>query len=54
MGQQILRDFPRYIRLAESGRLDLESMVSKRIGLDDINEGIDLLTRAEGLRTVIV
>ncbi|MGZ7014486.1 MAG: zinc-binding dehydrogenase, partial [Acidimicrobiales bacterium] len=53
-GSQILRDFPRFIRLAETGRLDLGSMVSRRIALDDINEGIDLLTRAEGVRTVVV
>ena len=53
-GSQILRDFPRFIRLAEAGRLDLGSMVSKRIKLDEINYGIDLVTRAEGVRTVIV
>ena len=39
---------------AESGRLDLGSMVSARITLDEVNEGIDLLTRSEGVRTVIV
>ncbi|MGW1028569.1 Zn-dependent alcohol dehydrogenase [Streptomyces sp. NPDC002577] len=53
-GSQILRDFPRFIRLAESGKLDLGSMVSKRIKLDEINDGIDLVTRAEGVRTVVV
>jgi len=53
-GSQILRDFPRFIQLAESGRLDLGSLVSKRIGLDEINEGLDTLTRAEGVRTVVV
>lgn len=53
-GAQILRDFPRFIRLAESGRLDLGSMVSRHIGLDRINEGIDGLDRAEGVRTVVV
>ncbi|MDZ7675401.1 MAG: Zn-dependent alcohol dehydrogenase [Acidimicrobiales bacterium] len=53
-GAQILRDFPRFIRLAESGRLDLDSLVSKRITLDEVNDGIDLLRRAEGVRTVIV
>ncbi|MFI0355017.1 alcohol dehydrogenase catalytic domain-containing protein [Actinomadura sp. 9N407] len=53
-GAQILRDFPRYIRLAEAGRLDLGSMVSKRITLDEIHEGIDTVARAEGVRTVIV
>ncbi len=53
-GAQILRDFPRFIGLAEAGRLDLSSMVSKRITLDEINQGIDLVRRAEGIRTVIV
>ena len=53
-GAQILRDFPRFVRLAESGRLDLGSLVSERIGLDDINDGIDMLRRVEGVRTVIV
>lgn len=53
-GAQILRDFPRFVRLAESGRLDLGSLVSRRISLDEVNEGIDLLERAEGVRTVIV
>jgi S-(hydroxymethyl)glutathione dehydrogenase/alcohol dehydrogenase len=53
-GSQILRDFPRFIRLAETGKLDLGSMVSHRITLDEINVGIALLERAEGTRTVIV
>ena len=52
-GAQILRDFPRFIRLAETGRLDLGSMVSRRLALADINEGIDLLARVEGVRTVV-
>jgi S-(hydroxymethyl)glutathione dehydrogenase / alcohol dehydrogenase len=52
-GAQILRDFPRFVRLAETGQLDLGSMVSQRIGLDEINTGIDLLRHAEGVRTVI-
>jgi S-(hydroxymethyl)glutathione dehydrogenase/alcohol dehydrogenase len=53
-GSQILRDFPRYIGLAESGQLDLGSMVSARITLDEINKGIDLTRHAEGTRTVVV
>lgn len=53
-GAQILRDFPRFIRLAETGKLDLKAMVSRRITLDQINEGIALAERAEGVRTVIV
>lgn len=53
-GSQILRDFPRFIRLAEAGKLDLGSLVSKRIALNDINTGIALVEHADGLRAVIV
>jgi len=53
-GSQILRDFPRFIRLAEAGQLDLGSMISQRIKLGEINDGIALLARAAGVRTVIV
>jgi S-(hydroxymethyl)glutathione dehydrogenase/alcohol dehydrogenase len=53
-GAQILRDFPRFIRLAEQGLLDLGSMVSRRIALDDINVGMEALRNAEGVRTVVV
>jgi S-(hydroxymethyl)glutathione dehydrogenase/alcohol dehydrogenase len=52
-GSQILRDFPRYIGLAESGRLDLGSMVSQHITLDEINKGIELVHHAQGVRTVV-
>ena len=53
-GSQILRDFPRYIGLAESGKLDLGLMVSQHITLDEINKGIDLVHRAEGVRTIVI
>ena len=46
-------DFPRYIGLIESGRLDLSSMVSRRISLDDLGE---VLTSPPGdaIRHVVV
>ncbi len=50
---QILRDFPRFVALAEAGLLDLGSLVSNRIKLDDINDGIEMLRKAEGVRTVV-
>lgn len=53
-GAQILRDFPSFVRLAESGRLNLGAMVSKRISLSEINEGIEMMERGEGVRAVIV
>jgi S-(hydroxymethyl)glutathione dehydrogenase/alcohol dehydrogenase len=51
---QILRDFPRYIRFAESGQLDLATLVTNRIPLTDINAGLTALTQAQGTRTVIL
>ncbi len=39
--------------LAETGQLDLGSMISHCITLDQINHGITLLTRTEGTRTII-
>jgi S-(hydroxymethyl)glutathione dehydrogenase/alcohol dehydrogenase len=51
---QILRDFPRYIRFAESGQLDLATLVTSRITLDEVNDGLDALTHAQGTRTVIL
>ncbi|HKE72365.1 MAG TPA: Zn-dependent alcohol dehydrogenase [Acidimicrobiales bacterium] len=53
-GAQILRDIPRFVRLAESGQLDLGSLVSRHIPLDEVNAGIAALDQAEGVRTVIV
>jgi S-(hydroxymethyl)glutathione dehydrogenase/alcohol dehydrogenase len=53
-GSQILRDFPRFIRLAEAGQLRLDCLVSHRISLQEINDGIDRLNRADGIRTIIV
>ncbi len=53
-GAQILRDFPRFIRMAEAGTLDLGSLVSHRYSLDDVNEAVASTYRADGVRTMIV
>jgi S-(hydroxymethyl)glutathione dehydrogenase/alcohol dehydrogenase len=42
-GANIRHDAPRLLGLWQSGRLDLENMISKRITLDDINDGLDAL-----------
>ena len=51
---QVLRDFPQFIRLAETGQLDLGSLVSRRITLAEVNDAIAALHHADGIRTVIV
>ena len=46
-------DFPRLAELAERGHIDLASMVTRRIKLDQINDAFAAMERGEGIRTVI-
>ena len=48
------RDFPRFVRLAEEGALDLGSMVSRRYSLDQVNEALDATAKGEVLRAMLV
>ena len=51
---QIRRDFPRYVALAETGRLDLASLVTRRIALAEVNDAFRAMEAGEEIRTVIV
>lgn len=42
-GADVRRDYPRLLSLWRAGRLDLDSMISKRITLDEINDGLQAL-----------
>jgi S-(hydroxymethyl)glutathione dehydrogenase/alcohol dehydrogenase len=42
-GADVRRDYPRLISLWQAGRLDLDGMISKRITLDEINDGLQAL-----------
>jgi len=48
------RDFPRYVQLAEQGKLDLASMISRRYSLGQVNEALDATAKGEVLRAVLV
>jgi S-(hydroxymethyl)glutathione dehydrogenase/alcohol dehydrogenase len=50
---QALRDFPRFIALIESGRLDLGSMVSQRLPLDRLEDAFDTMRTGNGIRSVV-
>lgn len=50
---QFGRDIARYERLYTEGRLDLDSLVSHTIGLDEVNTAFDLMDSASSARTVI-
>ncbi|MFT5202860.1 MAG: S-(hydroxymethyl)glutathione dehydrogenase/alcohol dehydrogenase [Candidatus Aldehydirespiratoraceae bacterium] len=47
------RDIPLLLDLWRTGRLDLSTMISHRLDLDDVNEGIARLNAADGIRTVL-
>lgn len=48
------RDIPHYIDLFQSGRLPVDQLISRRIGLDDLNEAFDRLADGSEVRQVIV
>jgi S-(hydroxymethyl)glutathione dehydrogenase/alcohol dehydrogenase len=44
---------PELVRLYLDGRLDLESFVSHRLRLDDVNHAFELMERQDGIRSVL-
>ena len=50
---QTKRDFHRLIALIETGRLDVGSMVSRRIALDEVNDAMRAMEAGEVIRSVI-
>ena len=48
------RDVPRFAHLAAAGRLDLETLVTDRVGLAGVAAAFDRMQRGEGVRTLIV
>jgi S-(hydroxymethyl)glutathione dehydrogenase/alcohol dehydrogenase len=51
---QVRRDFGRLIDLVQTGRLDIGSMVSRRMRLDEVNEAFRAMEAGEVIRSVIV
>jgi S-(hydroxymethyl)glutathione dehydrogenase/alcohol dehydrogenase len=46
-------DIPRYVNLWRSGLLNLDGVVSHRLSLDDINEGIELVVQGQAGRVMV-
>ena len=44
---------PELVDLYLAGELDLESLVTSRISLDEVNDAFAAMDRHEGIRTVI-
>ena len=47
------RDFPQLIRWYLDGALDLDSLITERIGLDDVGSAFEAIHRGETIRSVI-
>jgi 6-hydroxycyclohex-1-ene-1-carbonyl-CoA dehydrogenase len=47
-------EYPGLIDLVRRGRIQVESMVTAKFPLEDINDAFDLLRRGEGLRSVVL
>ncbi len=53
-GTDVARDIPKMVALAKAGMLDLEALVTKRIGLDDVNDAFRAMVAGEVARSLIV
>lgn len=53
-GTDPARDIPRVVALAQTGALDLERLVSRRISLEDVNQAFDDMTVGETARSLVV
>ena len=55
MGSNRFRiEMPRYVDLYLNGKLNLDDLVSQRIGLDQVQEGFEALKKGEVARSVII
>ncbi|CAA9481416.1 MAG: Alcohol dehydrogenase [uncultured Solirubrobacterales bacterium] len=48
------RDIPRLVALYRAGRLPVDRLVTHRLGLEELDEGLDRLARGEAVRQVVV
>lgn len=47
------RDIPRYLALWRAGQLDLEALITRRVPLEAINDGVADLVSGRGVRTIV-
>lgn len=49
-----VRDIPRFVSLYRQGRLPVDRLIDRRLGLDEINEGFDRLADVATVRQILV
>jgi S-(hydroxymethyl)glutathione dehydrogenase/alcohol dehydrogenase len=52
-GCDLHRDVPRFVSLWRAGLLDIESLITRRIAFDDLNDAIAALRRGDVIRQVV-
>jgi S-(hydroxymethyl)glutathione dehydrogenase/alcohol dehydrogenase len=53
-GARCRTDLPRLVDQLMEGKFDLESLITHRLRLDQINEGYEMMKRGEGIRSVVM
>ena len=48
-----LAHYEKAIQLIETGRIDVEAVISKRFSIEQINEAFDYALSGQGLKTII-
>ncbi len=49
-----VRDIPRFISLYRQGRLPIDKLIGRQVGLDGLNEGFDRLQKGEAIRQICI
>jgi S-(hydroxymethyl)glutathione dehydrogenase / alcohol dehydrogenase len=53
-GAKCRTDLPRLVDQLMAGKFDLESLITHKLRLDQINEGYEMMKRGEGIRSVVL
>ncbi|MDL4771891.1 Zn-dependent alcohol dehydrogenase [Actinomadura xylanilytica] len=53
-GCDLKRDVPLFVDLWRAGKLDIDSLITRRIGFEDLNEAIAALTNGDVIRQVVL
>lgn len=53
-GTDLRRDIKRYVDLWRSGRLDLDALISSRVGFADLNGAVEALEKGTAIRQIMV
>ena len=48
------RDIPAFLELYKNGNLEVEKLITHRLGLEQINEGFERLASGQAIRQVIL